>query len=220
MNHISIGTISSSAQIWDPKMYESRKVFWEKWSECMRSVWTVFVTWTVLVYESCKILRVKWSLVTWILFVQLFQGRFLLLSESSLDILLKERKSLTVVDMKFLNVFKCFSLLFSYKSRQYLYSLIFSAVLIYLFFTLLKLQRGSSFGGALHVAVQWEGTVVGQISCCPSLQADLHITYRTRKYMDTVTFIFKNKNNFIFHISLRKCIPLVFWKYLLRVLLW
>jgi hypothetical protein len=158
-------------------MYASSKVFWEKWSECVRSVWTVFVTWAALVYESCKILREKWSLVTWIPFVQSFQGRFLLWSESSLDILWKERKALTIVDMKFLNLFTCFSMPFSYKSRQYLYLLIFSAVWIYLFLTLLKLQRGSRVGGVLHVAVQWEGTMVGQISCCPSLQADLHIKY-------------------------------------------
>jgi hypothetical protein len=59
-----------------------------------------------------------------------------------------------------------------------IYICLYFAVLIYLFFTLLKMQRDSRVGGALHVAVQWEGTMVGQISCCPSLQAGLHIKYR------------------------------------------
>ena len=93
--------------------------------------------------------------------------------ESSLDILRKERKTFTAVDMKFLNLFICFSMPFSYKSRQYLYLLIFPSVLNYLFFALLKMQRGSRFGGALRGAVQWEGTMVGHNSCCPKLQAEI-----------------------------------------------
>jgi len=68
--------------------------------------------------------------------------------------------------------------------------LIFSAVLIYLFFTSLKMQRGSRVGGALHSAVRWEGTMFGQNFCCPSLEADLHIKYRTRKYMDTICTVY------------------------------
>ena len=189
-------------------MYESSKVFWEKWSECVRSVWTVFVTWTALEYESCKILREKWSLVTWIPFVQLYQGRFLLWSESSLDILWKERKTLTIVNMKFLNLFICFSRTFSYKSRQYLYLLIFSAaeVLIYLFFTLLKMQRGIGVGGACMLLFNgkglWSSKFLAVQACKPIYTLNTEHENLWTRYVESITFILKNKNNFIFHTYL------------------
>jgi len=211
MNHISIGTISSSAQIWDPKMYESRKVFWEKWPECMRSVWTVFVTRTALVYESCKILREKWSLVTWILFVQLFQGRFLLFWVV-VRYPVGKKKALTVVDMKFLNVFKCFSVPFSYKSRHYLYSHYLNcSVAVGLGVRCMLLSNGEG---------PWSGKFLAVQACKPICTLNIEHPNIWTRYVESVTFIFKNKNNFIFHISLRKCIPFVFWKYLLRILAW
>lgn len=206
-------------------MYKSSKVFWEKWFECMKSVWTVFVRWTALVYESCKILREKWSLVKWIPFVQLFQGRFLLWSESSLDILWKERKALTIVTWNFwiyLYVSPCHFPI-NHVSR---YICLFFLQYWFIFsLHHLKCSVAIGFGVSCMVLSNGKGRCSDKILAVQAWKPiyTLNIEHENiwTRYAQSITFIFKNKNYFIVHIiSLLKCIPLVFWKYLFRILAW